>query len=160
MDDSQGIQGLTGRLIEIWHRRGIGLKAASFGAVGVLNTLVDFGVFWIAVQHFGLPLIPANVLAWFVAVSGSYVLNSVVTFAAESGRRLRWRSYSAFVAAGIVGVVVNTVTLLVANALLTQWLANEDLALAAAKACAILASFVVNFSMSHFVVFRVRRDPA
>jgi putative flippase GtrA len=29
-----------------------------------------------------------------------------------------------------------------------------------AKAIAILASFVVNFSLSHFVVFRVRHQPA
>jgi putative flippase GtrA len=27
-----------------------------------------------------------------------------------------------------------------------------------AKAVAILASFVVNFTLSHFVVFRVRKD--
>ena len=51
-----------------------------------------------------LPLIPANVLAWLVAVSGSYVMNSFITFAAESGRQLRWRDYGAFVASGIAGV--------------------------------------------------------
>ena len=38
-----------------------------------------------------LDLIAANVLAWMVAVSGSYVMNSYVTFAAESGRKLRWK---------------------------------------------------------------------
>ena len=39
--------------------------------------------------------------AWLVAVTGSYVMNSSVTFAAESGRKLRWRAYAAFVVSGV-----------------------------------------------------------
>ena len=50
-------------------------------------------------------------LAWVVAVTGSYVMNSYITFAAESGRQLRWRAYGAFVASGIAGLVANTATL-------------------------------------------------
>jgi len=135
-------------------------KAASFGLVGVLNSGIDFAVFWIAVQKFGLPLIPANVLAWVLANSGSFVMNSLFTFAAESGGKLRWRAYGTFVASGVVGLVANTTTLVVAAKLMPLLLAGEDAQLAAAKACAILASFVVNFSLSHFVVFRRRVGPA
>jgi putative flippase GtrA len=135
-------------------------KAASFGVVGLINTGIDFAVFWIAVQEFGLPLIPANVLAWVVANSGSFVMNSLFTFAAESGGKLRWRAYGTFVASGVVGLVANTATLVVAAKLMPLLLAGEDAQLAAAKACAILASFVVNFSLSHFVVFRRRVGPA
>ena len=63
------------------------LKAASFAVIGVVNTLVDLGVFLAAYNVFELSLIPANVLAWLVAVSGSYVMNCFITFAAESGRQ-------------------------------------------------------------------------
>jgi putative flippase GtrA len=135
-------------------------KAASFGLVGVLNSGVDFAVFWTAVQKFGLPLIPANMLSWLVAVSGSYVMNSLFTFAAESGGKLGWRAYGTFVASGIAGLIANTTTLVVAAKLMPLLLAGEAAQLAAAKACAILASFVVNFSLSHFVVFRRRAGPA
>jgi putative flippase GtrA len=135
-------------------------KAASFGLVGVVNTGVDFIVFWTAVQKFGLPLIPANVLSWVVAISGSFVMNSLFTFAAESGGKLRWRAYGTFVASGVVGLVANTTTLVVAAKLMPALLAGEAAQLAAAKGCAILASFVVNFSLSHFVVFRRRVGPA
>ena len=88
-------------------------------------------------------------MSWIVAVSGSYVMNSSITFAAESGRQLKWRAYCAFVLSGVGGWLANTATLLVAAEvlLLPVWLA---------KAVAILASFLVNFSMSHFVVFRPR----
>jgi putative flippase GtrA len=86
-------------------------------------------------------------LAWLLAVSGSYVMNCFITFAAESGRRLRWLDYATFVGSGIAGVIANTATLVVAS----YWIP-----VIAAKVLAIAASFAVNFSLSHFVVFRAR----
>ena len=99
----------------------------------------------------GLPLVAANTLSWMVAVSNSYMLNSTITFAAESGRKLRWSTYFTFVASGIAGWLANTAALVVAVEvlLLPVWLA---------KLLAVMVSFIVNFSMSHFVVFRVRRS--
>ena len=90
-------------------------------------------------------------MSWLVAVSCSYVMNSFITFAAESGRRLRWKDYGTFVVSGILGAVANTTTLVVAA---------HFMPVLAAKGCAILAGFVVNFSMTHFVVFRPRRKTA
>jgi len=146
------IERIASRVLAAWHARGITLKAASFAVVGVVNTIVDYGVFLAGYYLLGLLLVPANVLAWLVAVTGSYVMNSYVTFATESGRTLRWRAYGAFVAAGVVGVIVNTATLVAAS----HWIPVP-----AAKLAAIAASFVVNFSLSHFVVFRrAPRDPA
>jgi putative flippase GtrA len=135
------------RLVQAWQTRGVTLKAASFAMVGVVNTFIDLGIFLAAYNLLELPLIPANVLAWLVAVSGSYVMNSFITFAAESGRQLRWRAYGAFVASGVAGVITNTAILVVAS----YWLP-----VLAAKLLAIVVSFVVNFSLSHFVVFRTR----
>src|SRR5690349_591816 len=135
-------------------------KAVSFGLVGVVNTGVDFCIFWIAAQKFALPLVVANVISWTIGVSGSYVLNSMFTFAAESGRKLGWRRYGTFLASGVVGLIANTTTLLVAARLAPLVIDNPALQLAAAKVCAIGASFVVNFSLSHFVVFRRRVETA
>jgi putative flippase GtrA len=139
---------LMSRLEQAWHKRAISLKAALFAAIGVINTLVDLVVFLVAYNLFAVPLVPANVLAWLVAVSGSYVMNSFITFAAESGRQLRLRDYTTFIASGIAGLVANTTVLVVA----AYWMP-----VLAAKLTAIVASFLVNFSLSHFVVFR-RRD--
>jgi putative flippase GtrA len=143
-----------GRLSRLLSRspqeRAIALKAASFAMVGVVNTLVDASVFFIAYAYLTSSLVAANVLGWAVGVSGSYVLNSFITFARESGRQLTLRAYGTFVASGILGVVANTATLVIAAQYFPVW---------AAKGCAILVSFLVNFSMSHFVVFRERRQP-
>jgi putative flippase GtrA len=136
------------RLLAAWHARAVGLKAASFAAIGVINTLIDLGIFLLAYNVLMIALVPANVLAWLVAVSCSYVMNSFITFAAESGRKLTWRAYAAFAASGVAGVVANTTALVIASYFVP---------VLAAKLIAILVSFLVNFSLSHFVVFRVRR---
>jgi putative flippase GtrA len=139
------LEPLARRFDQARRERAVSLKAASFALIGVFNTLIDLGVFLAAYYLLGLDLIPANVVAWLVAVSGSYVMNSSITFAAESGGVLRWRAYGAFVASGIAGLIANTAALKVAS----LWMPVP-----AAKLIAILASFVVNFSLSHFVVFR------
>jgi putative flippase GtrA len=123
----------------------------SFGMIGVINTAIDASVFFLALATLTSSLIAANVLAWLVAVSCSYVMNSFITFARESGRELRWRDYASFVASGIAGMIANTATLVIIAQVLPVW---------AAKGCAIIVSFLVNFSLSHFVVFRKRERPA
>ena len=138
---------LAHRLSQAWHERAIALKAVSFAMVGVVNTVVDATVFFLAYAFLTHSLVAANVLAWSAGVTCSYVLNSFITFAHESGRTLSLRGYGTFVASGIVGLVGNTATLIIVAQVLPVW---------AAKACAILVSFMINFSMSHFVVFRKR----
>jgi putative flippase GtrA len=146
-------------------------KAVSFALIGVVNVLIDTSVFLLAyscisgspwtlrpleafadgcgcVSRTSLVLIAANIMSWLVAVSCSYVMNSHITFAAESGRQLRWKSYGTFVTSGVLGALVNTTVLVIAA---------KFMPVLAAKGAAILAGFVVNFSMSHFVVFRVRQ---
>jgi putative flippase GtrA len=128
-------------------------QAARFALIGVLNTSVDFGVFLFALAYITSSLVAANVLSWTVAVTGSYVMNSFITFAAESGRRLRLRAYAGFVGSGIAGLIANTATLLIAARLLL-------LPVVVAKLLAIGVSFLVNFSLARFIVFRPRHSPA
>ncbi|HXZ21177.1 MAG TPA: GtrA family protein [Pseudolabrys sp.] len=142
------LQNILDRLTVAWHERAIALKAISFALVGVINTAVDFSVFLITAAHLHWPLVPANVIAWLVAVTFSYMMNSFTTFAPESGRTLRWRDYAAFAASGIAGMVSSTAALFALSYLLPVLLA---------KAISILVSFAVNFSLSHFIVFRSHR---
>ncbi len=141
------IRNIADRLSIAWHERAIALKAASFAMVGVVNTAIDFSVFWTVAEFLRWPLVPSNVLAWLVAVSFSYGMNTFITFGPESGRILRWRDYATFAASGIAGMVCSTATLFVLSYFLP---------VLAAKLISILVSFVINFSLSHFVVFRKR----
>jgi putative flippase GtrA len=157
----------------VWGNRALTTKVITFGLIGVLNTLVDYGVFLLVRAalsrsaaallmldtaagfcHYGdattVLLIAANITSWQVGATGSYVMNSLITFAVESRRQLCWRDYISFVASGIAGLIANTATLVIAAEVLL-------LPILLAKAVAILASFVVNFALSHLVVFRARR---
>jgi putative flippase GtrA len=142
------LQNIIDRLAKSWHERAVALKAISFALVGVVNTLIDFSVFWTTAKFLGWPLVPANVTAWLVAVTFSYVLNSFITFGPESGRVLRWRDYGTFAASGVAGMVASTATLFALSYVMP---------LLAAKLLSILVSFAVNFSLSHFIVFRARK---
>jgi putative flippase GtrA len=138
---------LSERLAAAWHERAIVLKAISFALVGVINSAVDFTVFALAFSYFGLPIVVANVLSWCVAVSGSYVMNSLTTFAHESGRELRAKAYFSFALSQVAGLVANTTTVVIASYFMPVLIG---------KVLAIGVSFLVNFTLSHFIVFRKR----
>ena len=114
------------------------IKATSFALVGVVNVAVNYTVFWLGlhlikaapalaqglnwtaescrcVSSENAEVIAANVVAWCVAVTGSYAMNSMTTFAAESGRKLTWRAYFTFAASGLLGLLADTTTLLMAK---------------------------------------------
>jgi putative flippase GtrA len=142
---------LSQRALKAWHERALMLKALSFAVVGLVNSAVDFGVFSFAYYYLALPIIAANVAAWAVAVTGSYVMNSLTTFARESGRALTLKAYVGFAVSQLAGLVANTATVLIASYFMPVLIG---------KLLAIGASFLVNFSLSHFIVFRKRPDAA
>jgi putative flippase GtrA len=142
---------LRARLVDAWRARAVSLKALSFATVGLVNTAVDAAVFFLLLGYVTTSLVVANVGAWLIAVTGSYVMNSFTTFSAETGGKLRLRHYAGFVGSGIVAVIATTTTVVIAAQFMPVW---------AAKGLAILVSFVVNFSITHFVVFRPKAERA
>jgi putative flippase GtrA len=134
-----------------WRERAVALKAVSFALVGLINTAVDAAIFFLLLGYITPSLVVANVTAWFVANTGSYVMNSLTTFSAETGGRLRAKDYAGFVGSGLVAVTASTITVVIAAKFMPVW---------AAKAIAILVSFAVNFSITHFVVFRPKSERA
>jgi putative flippase GtrA len=137
------------RLIDRVHENGRGratiFKVVSFGLVGVVNTAIDFGVFSFGYYVLGLPIVGANMLSWALAVTCSYFLNSRITFSIDARRELSASNYLAFVLAQVAGFAANTTTVVIAS---------HFMPVLFGKVLAIGASFVVNFSLSHFVVFR------
>jgi putative flippase GtrA len=162
------IDNLLQRLLPAWVDRTILAKAVSFALIGCVNVAVDFVVFSIGYFYFGPPImtsigctvgtssgctlaltVAANIIAWCVAVTNSYVLNSMITFAVESGRRLSVKAYLTFATTQAGGLIANTTTVVVASFFIPVLFA---------KVLASGASFVVDFTLSHLVVFRRRQD--
>src|SRR5258708_4396773 len=145
------IESLLARVTAAWRERAVGLKALSFALVGLINTAVDAAIFFLLLAYVTPSLVVANVAAWFVANTGSYVMNSLTTFSAETDGKLRLKHYAGFVGSGLVAVTASTVTVVIAAKFMPVW---------AAKAIAILVSFAVNFTITHFVVFRPKGERA
>jgi putative flippase GtrA len=139
------VQDLIDRLHAASRERATMFKAVSFGLIGFVNTAVDFGVFSFGYYFLGLPIVMANLLSWAVAVSSSYVLNSTITFSIESRRELSVRTYATFVVAQLAGFAANTATVVIAS---------HFMPVLFGKVLATGVSFMVNFSLSHFIVFK------
>jgi putative flippase GtrA len=120
-------------------------QIATFGLIGVFNAGVDAAVFFAALATITSSLVVANLCAWLVAVTSSYLLNSRYTFAATSGRKLRLRDYLFFAGTQSGGFLANTAVLL---------LTAPYMPLPLAKLFGIGAGFVVNFTLARFLVFR------
>ena len=142
------MQFISLKVKDAWLRRTLLAKLFSFASIGVVNVAVDVSIFTLAFQLLDLPLIVSNVISWLVAVSGSYVMNTKVTFGRETGGALSVGHYLRFVASGILGVIVAT-TFLVMLSRYTN--------VPTAKLASIIVGFGFNFCMSHFVVFRSPR---
>ena len=121
----------------------------SFGLIGFVNAGVDAAAFFVALHTVTDNLIVANVCAWVVAVTSSYLLNSRFTF----GKNPRFGDYLFFAATQIGGLIANTTALVVSVKLLTP-LVSAPVSLVLAKIIGIGAGFVVNFTLARFLVFR------
>ena len=133
---------------ELWQSRALVVKLLSFASIGVLNTAIDLMVFTAAYKIFALPLIACNLLSWSVAVSASYGMNTKLTFGRETGGAFRAEDFLRFVGSGFLGVIVTTTTLVVLS---------HYTNIVGAKLLSLMAGFAVNFSLTHFVVFRAVR---
>jgi putative flippase GtrA len=139
------VSAVFARISDDWKQRTVLAKLVGFASIGVLNVVVDLSVFTIALRILHFPLIAANVAAWAVAVTGSYAMNTKITFGRETGGALSFRHFLYFAASGVLGVIVSTTVLV---------LLSNHVSIPIAKFASIVAGFGVNFSMSHFVVFR------
>jgi putative flippase GtrA len=70
-----------------------------FCCVGVANTLLDFGVYFLA--GLLLPPLPARTAAWICAVSFSYTLNKRRVFHARTGGAL---PFARFITVNVLGL--------------------------------------------------------
>lgn len=66
-------------------------RIGAFGAVGVVNTALDFGLLNLLHFHFKVALIPANLISTTVAMVFSFFANRRVVFHAHNNKQTLWR---------------------------------------------------------------------
>lgn len=121
-------------------------QAVKFGLVGVVNTLVDAGVYYVLTRWVGLMELPilAKAISYTCGVINSFFWNRLWTFRSKENG---WRSFGLFLLVNLVGVGINSAVMAVAMHTL-------NLAEILAFLLATAASLGWNFIMSKRIVFR------
>jgi len=133
--------GLFGR------RHALARQFVKFSVVGGIVTAIDFGVYVALTRgtaFFGRHLLTSAAIAFSVALTSSFILNTFWTFRAGRGR---WLSRAPrFFAVGLIGIAINMaiLSLLISGGM-------YDLL---AKVFAILVSLVWNFTGQRRLTFR------
>ena len=139
-------------------------QAAKFSLVGVFNTLVDYGVFYIALAFLNFDKSIAQILATAVAMCGSYIINKHWTFKADGNTKSQ---IVKFILTNIVSMSCTIVFMSLfhdvlsihewANSLLSfvgiEFRLDGDLGVMFCKVAASVLSLMVNFLGNKFWVF-------
>ncbi len=119
---------------------------SKFTIVGVVNTIIDFTVFYILHDLFDIMFVYAHITAFFIALMNSFYFNAVWTFKNLKRDQLV-RQVLSFVAVGFSGLVLSTLTIFFANQFMWVYFA---------KIIAMGVSLVWNYVGSWIFVFKVK----
>ncbi|MBI4030399.1 MAG: GtrA family protein [Proteobacteria bacterium] len=114
-----------------------------FCVVGVINTLIDFGVFAALFYGAGWGLLVAHVPAFCAAVVNGFIMNKVWTFGDKSA--VTGMQFGRFAAVAGIGLLISSAV--VAGG-------SHVMPVLAAKALAVAAALMWNYAGSSRFVFR------
>jgi putative flippase GtrA len=131
----------TGKRSWLWLK-----QAVKFGAVGVLNTLVDLGLYFALTRWLGLAGLPvlAKGISYSAGILNSFLWNRNWTFRSQAST---WKTLVIFVLVNLAGLGMNTGALQLG---LNVFHLTELVSLGLATGFTL----AWNFLLSKFVVFR------
>lgn len=115
--------------------RNVWQKAIRFGLVGLLNTLIDVATFALLIA-LSFPALAANVGAWLVAISASYMMNSRWSFERDKQLREGWSILRFFGLGALVSLGISSGAILALAPVIGLW---------PAKILGVAAAAVLNF---------------
>ncbi len=116
-------------------------QIATFGAVSVATTVLDFGLFNLFLLAEALPVVVANTISYGSGIVASYLLNKHLTFRG-GGRDNRTHEIALFVAFNLGGLWLNNLAVGVAAGAV----GGAPLVLNAAKLAAGVVTWLVKFT--------------
>lgn len=119
-------------------------SVGKFTLVGISNTLIDFLVFTVLHELFGMYFVFAHILGFMTAITNSFYFNATWTFKKLNRDKLLKQVVS-FVTVGVFGLIFSTTTIYFASFFLWVYFA---------KALASLVSFAWNYTASSIFVFK------
>ena len=116
----------------------------SYLVVGFLTTVVNYVFTWICKDLIGMPIVPANTIAFIIAVTFAYFANKIFVFDSPSWKfKVIWKEFTAFVVSRLLSWAIETLILWITVDLLHwPWLLM--------KVITSIFVIIVNFFTSRF----------
>ena len=124
-----------------------------FGIVGVSNTLVGLGIYYLCFYAFGWYYQIGNVLSFIISVSNSYYWNSKYVF--KMGER---RSFSQHISAYVKTLTAYGSTFLLSTFLLWFWVEAAGISEGIAPLINLCITIPLNFVINKFWTFRKKEN--
>lgn len=118
-----------------------------FGCVGVINTMIDTGVFFLLCDVAGVWELAANIAAYIVSATNSYFMNSRFVYRADG---YSFKKYIQFLAGNVFVLIVSSVSL----AVFARFFDVKTVA----KLITVPITVVLNFAVQRFIVFKKSAD--
>ena len=149
-----------------WQSRESG-RFGRFLAVGLLNTLLDFGLMNLFTQAFKWPLLPSQALSFILAVVNSYVLNSFWVYP-EARKKANKATFVKFLLVNLAGLGLRSLLIPLLDRLLLNLVHNTGLKTLpvsptvishnTALALVIPLTLVLNFLANRYWTFKGAAD--
>ncbi len=125
---------------------------SKFTIVGGVNTVIDFTLFFLLFNVFGLHYALAHVGAFFIAWINSFVFNALWTFQNLKRDQL-FKQVFVFLIVGLVGLALSTMTIFLVGYLADIYAGGSVWWVYGAKILAMFVSFSWNYIGSSLFVF-------
>jgi putative flippase GtrA len=137
-------------ITRLLHRDRVSGQAIRFIVVGLLNTLVDLGAFYLLSLIPGMPNIAAKAISYVLGICNSFFWNKYWTFNAGASSKTK-REFAIFFVVNLPPLAVNVVVF----TLLGIWIDSGNWLVRMAKAfAAAVISVAWNFLGSRYLAFR------
>ncbi len=126
-------------------------KVFKFAVVGGMGFVIDTFSFSVFVYLFGLDVMLARLMAFFIAATSTWFGNRVFTFSSSANMKAesRFHQWRKFMLVACISAIPN---MLVFKGVMT-WLGEQGAMIYVALACGILVGMVSNYVMSEKWVF-------
>ena len=82
-----------------------------FGIVGVIATVIDWGIYYVCYKYFGIDYRIANVIGFSISVIFNYLASVKYVFEVDKSKDPR-KTFVLFITLSVVGLVINEVLLI------------------------------------------------
>jgi putative flippase GtrA len=130
--------------------------AGRFMLVGVLNTLLDVGVFMLLRVWLGMAVLPTNVSAYGVGILNSFVWHRHWTYAHRPHKAVV-AQFVQFALVSVSALLVNTMLVVLLAPGFSETLSSASLGDLAAKVCATCIGLGWNFTLNNLWTFGTSR---